>query len=305
MKIGILSFRALSKKASTEEIRLKNTAKAMGHTARVFRSGRFQLVYDGTTRRLLYDGKLFPKYDVVITRPSILRDVDLSISIIKQMEMMGIPIFNRYTPIIKAKNKLKSMQIMSHYNIPIPKTTVIRYGKYVDLAVNSVGGMPVIVKTPFGSYGEGVTIVESKRGLKSMLNWKESSMYMIQEFVKDSKGSDIRVFVVGGKIVGTMMRRARRGEFRSNIELGGKGEKVEITDEEKEISLKAVQALDLEYGGVDILRSKRGPVILEINCNPGFKALEAATGADIATPIIEFAVEYGMSKKPLFYANGS
>jgi len=304
MKIGILSFKGISKMASKEEIRIKNTARAMGHKARIFRSGRFQLVYDGTARRLLYNGKLFPKYDVIITRPSVLRDVDLSISIIKQMEMMGIPVFNRYTPIIKAKNKLKSMQIMDHYNLPIPKTAVIRYGEYVDLAVKAVGGMPVIVKTPFGSYGAGVTIVESKRGLKSMLDWKNSNMYMIQEFVKDSKGSDIRVFVVGGKVVGTMMRSAGRGEFRSNIELGGKGGPVEITDEEKEISLKAVQALDLEYGGVDILRSKKGPVILEINCNPGFKALEAATGVDIATPIVEFAVEYAESKNPVFYENG-
>jgi ribosomal protein S6--L-glutamate ligase len=304
MKIGILSFKALSKAASKEEIRIKNTARAMGHKARVFRSARFQLVYDGTARRLLYNGKLFPKYDVIITRPSVLRDVDLSISIIKQMEMMGVPVFNRYTPILKAKNKLKSMQIMDHYNIPIPKTAVIRYEEYIDLAVKSVGGMPVIVKTPFGSYGAGVTIVESKRGLKSMLDWKSSNMYMIQEFVKDSKGSDIRVFVVGGKVVGTMMRSASKGEFRSNIELGGKGGPVEITEEEKEISLKAVQALDLEYGGVDILRSKKGPVILEINCNPGFKALEAATGVDIATPIVEFAIEYAESKKPLFYGNG-
>jgi ribosomal protein S6--L-glutamate ligase len=304
MKIGILSFKAISKKASSEEIRLKNTARAMGHKAMIFRSGRFQLVYDGTARRLLYNGKLFPKYDVIITRPSVLRDVDLSISIIKQMEMMGIPVFNRYTPIIKAKNKLKSMQIMDHYNIPIPKTAVIRCGEYVDLAVESVGGMPVIVKSPFGSYGVGVTIVESKRGLNSMLNWKESNMYMIQEFVKGSRGQDVRVFVVGGKVIGTMMRSAKKGEFRSNIELGGVGRPVEITEEEKEMSLKAVQALDLEYGGVDILRSKVGPVILEVNSNPGFKALEAATGVDIATPVIEFAVEYAKSKAPMFYGNG-
>lgn len=304
MKIGILSFKAISNKASKEEIRLKNTAKAKGHTARVFRSGRFQLVYDGTARRLLYDGKLFPKYDVIITRPSILRDVDLNISIIKQMDMMGIPIFNRYTPIIKAKNKLKSMQILDHYNIPIPKTTVIRSSKYLDLAVRSVGGLPVIIKTPFGSYGVGVTIAESKRGLKSMMDWENTNMYMIQEFVKYSRGKDIRVFVVGGKVVGTMMRSAMKGEFRSNIELGGKGSKVEITEEEKDIAIKSVQALDLEYAGVDILRSKEGPVVLEINANPGFKALEQYTGVDIASSLIDFAVEYAKSKSPMFYGNG-
>ena len=304
MRIDILSFKAISKVASKEEVRLKKVAKAKGHTARIFRSGRFQLVYDGTARRLLYDGKLFPKYDVIISRVSVLRDIDLNISIIKQMEMMGIPVINRYTPVIKAKNKLKSMQIMDHYNIPIPKTAVIRSTKFVDLAVKSVGGLPVIIKSPFGSYGVGVTIAESKRGLKSMMDWENTNMYMIQEFVKFSKGKDIRVFVVGGKVVGTMMRSAGRGEFRSNIELGGKGSKVEITEEEKDIAIKAVQALDLEYAGVDILRSKEGPVVLEINANPGFKALEQYTGIDVATPLIDFAIEYAESKKPLFYGNG-
>lgn len=304
MKIGILSFRALSKKAAAEEIRLKNTAIAAGHTARIFRSGKFQLVYDGTARRLMYDGKLFPKYNVIITRPTVLRDVDLNVSIVKQMEMMGIPVFNRFDSIIKAKNKLKSLQIFDHYNIPIPKTVVIRSPNYIDFAVEGCGGMPVIVKSPFGSYGAGVTIVESKRALKSMLDWEDSNIYMIQEFVKYSRGRDIRVFVVGGKVVGTMMRSACRGEFRSNIELGGKGTPVEITDEEKEISLKAVQALDLEYGGVDILRSKFGPVVLEVNSNPGFKALEVSTGADIAGAIVEFAVEFAKSETPMFATNG-
>ena len=304
MKIGILSFRALSKKAPVEDLCLRRAALLMGHTARILRSGKFQLVYDRTARRLMYNGKLFPKFDVIITRPTVLRDVDLNVSIIKQMEMMGIPVFNRYDSIIKAKNKLKTLQIFDHYNIPIPKTCIIRSPNYIDFATEVVGGMPVIVKSPFGSYGAGVTIVESKRALKSMLDWENSNMYMIQEFVKYSRGKDIRVFVVGGKVVGTMMRSARRGEFRSNIELGGKGTPVEITDEEKEISLKAVQALDLDYGGVDILRSKEGPVVLEVNSNPGFKALEAATGANIAKAMIEFAVEFATSKTPMFAANG-
>lgn len=304
MKIGILSFKAISKKAAPEEIRLKNVAREMGHNTRIFRSGKFQLVYDGTSRRLMYDGKLFPKYDVFIIRPSVLRDVELSVSIIKQLEMMGIPVFNSYESITKAKNKLKTMQIMDHYNMPIPRTVIIRSPDYIDLAVKAVGGFPVIVKTPFGSYGSGVTIVESKRALVSMLDWDNSIMYMIQEFVKYSKGKDIRVFVVGGKVVGTMMRKAMKGEFRSNIELGGIGIPVEITENEKNISLKAVQALDLEYGGVDILRGKDGPVILEVNSNPGFKELERATGVDIAKFIIEYAVEFAKRNAPMFGGNG-
>lgn len=302
MKIGILSFKALSFKASPEEIRLKKVAQEMGHTARIFRSAKCQLVYDGTSHRLLYDGKLFPKYDVMITRPSVLRDVNLSISIIKEMEMMGMPVFNRYSAILNAKNKLQTMQILDHYNIPIPKTVVIRFEDYIDQAVKAVGGFPVIVKTPYGSYGNGVTIIESKRGLKSTLDWQMNLMYMIQEFVKYSRGKDIRVFVVGGKVVGAMMRKAVKGEFRSNIELGGVGTVVEITEEERDIALRAVQALDLDYGGVDIIRSKTGPCVLEVNSNPGFKELERATGIDIGGALIEYAVEFA-KRAPVFGVN--
>jgi len=299
MKIGILSFKALSSQASPEEIRLKKAARALGHTSRIFRSARCQLVYDGTSKRLLYDGKLFPKYDVMITRPSVLKDVTLSVAIIKEMEMMGMPVINSHSSILDAKNKLKTTQILAHYNIPVPKTVIVRWQDYVDQAVKLVGGMPVIVKTPYGSYGNGVQIVESKRALKSTLDWRHNIMYMIQEFVKYTKGEDVRVFVIGGKVMGAMIRKAKKGEFRSNIELGGVGSPVEITEEEKDISLRSVQALDLAYGGVDIMRSRNGPVVLEVNSNPGFKELERATGADIAGSIVEYAIDYA-KRTPAF-----
>jgi len=304
MKIGILSFKALSVRPSPEELRLQKVAREMGHTARIFRSARCQLVYDGTSKRLLYEGKLFPKYDVMITRPGVIRDVSLSVAMVKEMEIMGMPVFNKYSSIIDAKNKLKTTQILSNYNIPVPKTVVIRYQEYLSKAVDLVGGMPVIVKTPYGSYGNGVQIVESMRGLKSTLDWKTNVMYMIQEFVKYTKGQDIRIFVVGGKIMGSMMRKASKGEFRSNIELGGVGRPVEITEEEHDIALRSVQALDLDYGGVDIIRSKNGPCVLEVNSNPGFKELERSTGIDIAGSIIEYAIQYA-EKTPVFGKNGS
>ena len=299
MKIGILSFKPLSSQASPEEIRLKKAAKVLGHTSRIFRSARCQLVYDGTSKRLLYDGKSFPKYDVMITRPSVLKDVTLSVAIIKEMEMMGMPVINNHASILDAKNKLKTTQILAHYNIPVPKTVIIRCQDYEAQAVKMVGGMPVIVKTPYGSYGNGVQIVESMRALKSTLDWHKNIMYMIQEFVKYTKGEDVRIFVIGGKVMGAMIRKAKKGEFRSNIELGGVGSPVDITEEEKDISLRSVQALDLSYGGVDIMRSRNGPVVLEVNSNPGFKELERATGIDIAGAIVEYAIEYA-NRTPSF-----
>ncbi|MFH1284070.1 MAG: RimK family alpha-L-glutamate ligase [Candidatus Peregrinibacteria bacterium] len=298
MKIGILSFRALNKMAAKEELKLKKVASDMGHVSRIFRASRFQMVYDKQSPWLLYDGKKFPKYDVIITRPSVLRNVDLHIALIEQMELMGVQLFNRYESILKTKNKIKTMQILDHYGIPIPKTVVIHRPEDLKQAVKLVGDFPLILKQPFGSYGVGVTIVESMRALQSILIW-DDPIYLLQQYVKYSKGKDIRVFVINGKVAGTMMRSARKGEFRSNIELGGKGAPVTISEEEKTIAIRAVQALDLQYGGVDIMRGKDGPVILEVNSNPGFKALEDSTGADITRDLVEYAVEYAQRSMKL------
>lgn len=291
MKVGVLSFRSLNKRASEEELGLKRTAKKMGHVSRIFRASRFQMIYDKESPWLFYDGKPFPKYDVVITRPSILRNVDLHIALIEQMELMGILLFNTYESILKTKNKIKTMQILDHYGIPIPKTAILHRPEDLKQAVDLVGGFPLIVKQPFGSCGSGVTIVESMRALNSFLLW-DQPMYLLQQYVKYSKGKDIRIFVINGSVAGSMMRSAKKGEFRSNIELGGRGTAVEITDEEAVIALRSVQALDLNYGGVDIMRGKEGPVVLEVNSNPGFKTLEDATGVDIAKALVEYAIEF-------------
>lgn len=296
MKIGILSFRSLNKKASEEELSMKRVAREMGHISRIFRVAKFQMVYAKHSPWLLYDGKPFRKYDVIITRPSVLKDVDLNIAIVEQMQLMGVVLFNNYESILKAKNKIKTMQILDHFSIPIPRTVVIHRPEDIDQAVKSIGGFPIILKQPYGSFGAGVRIIESMRALKSFLLWEEQ-MYLLQEYVKYSKGKDIRVFIINGKIVGSMMRSAKKGEFRSNIELGGVGSIVEITDEEASIALRSVQALDLNYGGVDVIRSKSGPVVLEVNSNPGFKALENASGVDISKALIEYAVEYAERHK--------
>jgi len=291
MNIGILSFRALDRRAAAEELALKMTAKELGHKGRIFRSQRFQMVYDRHSPWLLYNGRPFPRCDVMITRPSILVDVSLRGSLIKQMQMSGILVFNNYDSIVQAKNKIKTTQILDHYGIPIPKTVVVKRIEDVVQASRLVGGFPLIVKEPTGSFGAGVTIIESMRALKSFLLWNKP-MYLFQEYVKYSRGKDIRIFIVNGKVVGSMMRSAQKGEFRSNIELGGKSKPVEITDEEASIALRSVQALDLNFGGVDVMRSKTGPVVLEVNSNPGFKELERATGVSISGAIIEYAIEF-------------
>lgn len=296
MKIGILSFRSLDRSASKEELRIKKALRDMGHTCRIFRSKRFQLVFDQKSPWILYDGKKFPKYDLIITRPSILANVDLHVALIQQMEIAGIPLFNGYESILNTKNKIKTMQILDDYSIPIPKTVVVSQPGDLQQAARLVGGFPLIVKTPVGSFGAGVTIVESMRALKSFMLWNRP-MYLLQEYVKYSKGKDIRIFVVNGRVIGSMMRSAQKGEFRSNIELGGRSRPVDVTEEEASIAIRCVQALDLRYGGVDVMRSRTGPVVLEVNSNPGFKELEDSTGAKVAKSIAEYAVEIAEKHK--------
>lgn len=290
MKIGILSFRPLEQRASEEELELKKIAIELGHEGRIFRSKRFQMVYDKKSPWLLYNGKPFPKYDVVVTRPSILKNVSMHLALIEQMEMGGTLLFNQYDSIMKAKNKVKTMQLLDDKGIPIPKTVFVNRLDDLKQAADLVGGFPLIVKTPVGSFGAGVTIVESMRALKSFLLW-DRPMYILQQYVKYSKGKDIRVFVINDAVAGSMMRSAKKGEFRSNIELGGVGKPVVITEEEENIALRSIQALGLQYGGVDMMRGENGPVVLEVNSNPGFKELEKATGVKIAKGIIEHAIE--------------
>ncbi|MDP2642852.1 MAG: RimK family alpha-L-glutamate ligase [Candidatus Peregrinibacteria bacterium] len=296
MKIGILSFRARSRKVSEEETGLKKAAKLLGHSAKIYRVSNFHMVYDKSSPCLIYEGKPFKKCDVMITRPSVLQNVELHISIIDQMEMTGTPLFNNYNSILCAKNKVKTMQILDGKNIPIPKTVVLQRQDDLKSAVKLLGGFPVIVKQPYGSFGNGVVIVESMRALNSFLVW-DKPMYLLQQFVKYAKGRDIRIFVINGKVVGSMMRSAKKGEFRSNIELGGKGMNIEITEQEADIAIRSIEALGLEYGGVDVIRANGCPVVLEVNSNPGFKALEMATGVNIAKEIVTHAVEYASKRK--------
>ncbi|MBP7898353.1 MAG: RimK family alpha-L-glutamate ligase [Candidatus Gracilibacteria bacterium] len=294
MRIGILSYYPASKRSSMEELRLVKAARELGHQARIIRVSRCQLVYDGDHPSVLHEGKAFPKFDVIIPRVSVLKNVELHTAILKQFELMGIPVVNRSRPINRAKNKLHTMQVLNHHGIGVPKTIVLRSQKYLDWAIKQVGGFPVIMKTPFGSYGSGVVIAESKRALASSLDalWTayEINIALIQEYIKESKGRDIRLFVVGRKVVATMMRAASKGEFRSNIELGGAGEKIEVTPEEAENAIRATEVLGLEVSGVDLVRSNKGPLILEVNANPGFKKLEEVTGRDVARAIVEYAV---------------
>ncbi|OIP80661.1 30S ribosomal protein S6--L-glutamate ligase [Candidatus Peregrinibacteria bacterium CG22_combo_CG10-13_8_21_14_all_44_10] len=296
MRIGILAFHS-DKRTPYAELRLVKAARSLGYTANVLNAADCELYYDGTGSKIFYRGKPLPPLDVLIPRVGVTINVDLQASIVKHFELMGVPVLNTYDSIVKAKNKLKTLQIMSHYHMPIPKTVAIKNKDALKGAIRKVGGVPVIMKSPFGSLGSGVMIAESYRAALSILDmlWnsalnRATHMILVQEYVKESKGKDTRVLVVGGKVIACMERTAKKGEFRSNASIGGKGKAVTVSKEYEDMAIKSAELLGLEMAGVDIILTSQGPAILEVNCNPGFSYLEPVTGIDVAKAIVERAV---------------
>lgn len=299
MNIGILSYSGLfayrslrSRKLPPNEKLLLEAAKRKGHTAKVFRADLCELFYSKGRFQVLYAGKKFPQVDILIPRANVLRNVDLELSLNKHLLLMGIKLVNGYMPVLRAKNKIRMLQSLAHAGVPIPTTVVLKRLEFLDAAIKRVGGFPVIIKTPTGSLGKGVAIVESRRSLLSSLDilWMsdENRNLLIQEYVAEAEGRDIRAFVVGDRVIASMERQSAEGDFRSNIGAGGEGRVVTLTPEEVELSLKSARALKLDIAGVDILRTKKGPVVMEINANPGLEGITKTTGIDVAGEIIDF-----------------
>lgn len=302
LKIGILSFTPLDKKrANASDLMLKKTGQMMGHSVRIFRNFRFQFTFDKARPGLLYKNEPFTPPHVMLIRPHVFRDIDLEISTVKHLQLMDIPVVNRYLPIVRAKNKVRTLQILNHHGIPIPKTAVVHSLEYLDEAVKQIGRFPIIMKMPHGSQGMGVSIIESSRSLHSMLDLVamglKGSLIILQEYVKEAKGKDIRVFVVGSRIVAAMERKAKRGEFRSNFHRGGSIALTDLAEEEKAMALKAVEEIGLDVAGVDIIRTVDGPKILEVNANPGLEGITKATGVNVAEHIIRFSEKLVKQKK--------
>jgi len=298
MKIGILHFKPgptiRSRKLPSDVKMIRNAIKELGHIPKIIPEDKCQLFYTRHHAKVLYAGKAFPKVDIIIPRVSLLNNVGLNASILGQFELQGIPVLQSYKSVLRAKNKLRTLQFLSKNSIPVPVTIVVKRFEFLDVAIRKVGGFPIIIKTPFGSLGKGVAIVESRRAMHSafdlLLTSPDFSSLLIQEYVEEAAGKDLRVFVIGGKVVASMQRNAQGDEFRSNIALGGIGNIAKLTKEEEEISLAAAKALKLDFAGVDLLRSNRGPVVMEVNCNPGLEGITEVTGINIAKKLVEYAI---------------
>lgn len=302
LQIGLLDFSTVSRlsgrgsPAAKEIQALRNAIRKAGHVPVTYKVEKCQMYFHERHSEILYNNRQIKGCDVLIPRVAITTNITLEVSIVKQFQLMGIPVVNGYLPVQSAKNKLRTLQILTRRNLPVPRTVVVRQIQYIDEAIDRIGGYPVILKSPYGSFGTGVVIVESRRSLHSALDvlWMsmKSNILLIQEYVAEADGSDYRAYVIGDNVVASMRRTAQKGEFRSNLQLGGEAMAVELTPEEKKLAIRATQILGLQISGVDILRSKRGPVVMEVNANPGFLGISEVTGINVPGEIVSFAVKF-------------
>ncbi len=211
-------------------------------------------------------------------------------TLVRQFEMMNVYCLNKSLAITSSRDKLNTLQLLSHENLPMPITSFSHSVYETKQLMQMVGGAPLVVKLLEGTKGIGVVLAETNKAAESVINAFKSlkADILVQEYIKESKGRDIRCFVVGDQVVAAMERQAEEGEFRANIHLGGTATAVEITEEEREIAIKAVKTIGLDIAGVDMVRSNSGPKILEINSSPGLEGIEAASGIDVAGEIIRF-----------------
>ncbi|MDD5043767.1 MAG: RimK family alpha-L-glutamate ligase [Patescibacteria group bacterium] len=306
MKIHVLTYSSptnLSPVTKMDLELLDKAAREQGHVLEIIYAKDCQLKF--TTRRpeILIKNQKPEDMEVLLVRANFLHyNLESYSAIIKQFQMAGIPVINNHLAVVRAKNKLRTMQALSKLKIPVPKTYVIVSSEYMDDVIKGIGTFPVILKTISGSHGSGVSIIESKRGLRSVVEMMISASgptpFIIQEYVKEAKGKDIRVFIVGKRIIAAMERIAtKRGEFRSNFHLGGRVRVASMSRKEKDVAFAAIKAVGLDIAGVDILRTKTGPKVLEVNANPGLEGITQATGRDIAGEIIKYAVKKARRSK--------
>jgi len=247
------------------------------------------LVIEKKRPGIIYKGHMLENVDAVI--PRIGASVTFyGTAVVRQFEMMKVFTAIESQALVRSRDKLRSLQILSRAGLGLPKTVFTNYSRHVKDVVKSVGGAPVVIKLLEGTQGLGVVLAENENAAESVLEAFNGlkARVIVQEFIEEAKGSDIRAFVVDGVVVGAMKRQAKKGEFRSNLHRGGTATVIELSEEEENAALKAARVMGLGIAGVDMLQSNHGPLILEVNSSPGLEGIEAATGKDIANAIIRY-----------------
>ncbi len=272
---------------STKRIVEAGTKK--GHEMIIVDHTKCNLVIEKKNPTIIYKGKELKDIDGVI--PRIGASVTFfGTAVVRQFEMMKVFSSTESQALVRSRDKLRSLQILSRAGLGLPKTVFSNYSKDVGSVIDAVGGAPLVIKLLEGTQGLGVVLADNKNSAESILEAFNGlkARVIAQEFIKEAGGADIRVFIVDGVVVGAMKRQGKEGEFRSNLHRGGSANVVELTDDEENAALKAAKAMGLGIAGVDMLQSARGPLILEVNSSPGLEGIEGATGKNIANTIIRY-----------------
>lgn len=275
---------------------LFQAARRRGHYVRVVDHGQCSLAIEQGAPQVIYEGSRLVGMDAVIPRIGA-SVTDYGAAVIRQFELMDIYTSTRSEALIMARDKLKCLQILSANGIAVPKTVMAGMPEALPRLIDMLGGIPVVVKMLESTHGVGVMLAESRNTASSLVEafTKLGQPVILQEFIEEASGADIRAFVVGKRVVASMLRQAQVGEFRSNMHLGASASVELLTAEEEKIVLEAARLMNLEIAGVDILRSKRGPLVMEVNASPGLEGIEGTTKVDIAGAIIE-NIERGVAR---------
>lgn len=289
MRIAILS----NGNANYSTKRLKEEAEKRGHSVRIVKYKNAYISIDEKNPKVMYSGKELGEYDVIIPRIASSM-TKYGTTVVRQLETIYPKAFfmNKSLAITRARDKLRSTQLLAKAGVAIPKTVISRNTTDIDDLLEEIGGTPAIIKLARGTHGNGVVLAETKKAAKSVLqafylNNADGTNVLLQEFIKESAGTDIRAFVVGSQVVASMKRQSLDDDFRSNLHKGGLGEPIKLTPEERKMAIKAAKAMGLMIAGVDLMRSDRGPLVLEVNASPGF-GIEKVTYRNVAGKIIEY-----------------
>ncbi|MDT8347047.1 MAG: 30S ribosomal protein S6--L-glutamate ligase [Flavobacteriaceae bacterium] len=268
--------------------RLIEEAERRNHEVRIIDPLKCDIVIEKRKPAIYYKTGFLDKPDAIIPR------IGASITfygaaVVRQFEMMGAYTTVDSQALVRSRDKLRSLQRLVRAGIGLPKTVFTNYSKDTEVIINHLGGAPVIIKLLEGTQGLGVVLAETKNAAESVIEAFNGlqARVIVQEFIKEAKGADLRVFIVDGHVVGAMKRQGKEGEFRSNLHRGGEATVHQLSDEEEISAIKAAKSLGLSVAGVDMLQSNRGPLILEVNSSPGLEGIEAATQKNIARHIIK------------------
>lgn len=298
MKIAILS----NGNINYSTVRLKEEAERRGHEVKIIKYKNCYVSIDEKNPAVMYRGKELKGFDVFIPRIAS-HMTKYGTAVVRQLEASHPNAFfmNRSIAITRARDKLRSTQVLARAGVAIPKTVFSRNETDIDVLLDEIGGTPAIIKLARGTHGNGVVLAETKKAAKSVLQAfyltnSDGTNVLLQEFIKESAGTDIRAFVVGSQVVASMKRQSLDDDFRSNLHKGGEGVVVKLTDEERKVCIKAVKAMGLLVAGVDIMRSDRGALVLEVNASPGF-GIEKVTNRNVAGKIMDY-VERHAKRRP-------